>query len=127
MRNQDKPEKSFAFQVNFNKTFNTIPDHPKLTEVQTKIAKEFSKNAADELILLFKQRDIEVKAYGEINPATYLEFESGRYFNYIELFPRNKEMLDFNYGGDQYFAEDSYDIDPRNDIDVCSCPSLSFS
>ena len=90
MRNQDKPAKSFAFQVNFNKTFNTIPDHPKLTEVQTKIAKEFAKNAADELILLFKQRAIEAKAYGEKNPTTYLEFEPGRYFNFFELFPRNR-------------------------------------
>ena len=115
MRNQDKPEKSFAFQVNFNKTFNTIPDHPKLTEVQSQISKEFAKNAANELILLFKQRAIEAKAYGEKNPATYLEFEPGRFFNYFELFPRNKEMLDFNYGADQFFAEDSYDIDARND------------
>ena len=123
MRNQDKPEKSFAFQVNFNKTFNTIPDHPKLTEVQTQISKEFAKNAANELILLFKQRAIEAKAYGEKNPATYLEFEPGRYFNFFELFPRNKEMLDFNYGGEQYFAEDSYDIDPRNDN---RCLQLSF-
>ena len=111
----DNPKNSFAFQVNFNKTFNTIPDHPKLTEVQTQIAKGFAKNAADELILLFKQRAIEAKAYVEKNPATYLEFEPGRFFNYFELFPRNKEMLDFNYGSDQFFAEDSYDIDPRND------------
>ena len=123
LRDMDNPENSFAFQVNFNKTFNTIPDHPKLSEVQTQIAKGFAKNAADELILLFKQRAIEAKAYGEKNPATYLEFEPGRFFNYFELFPRNKEMLDFNYGSDQFFAEDSYDIDPRNDN---RCLQLSF-
>ena len=122
LRDMDNLENSFAFQVNFNKTFNTIPDHPKLTEIQTQIAKGFAKNAADELILLFKQRAIEAKAYGEKNPATYLEFEPGRFFNYIELFPRNKEMLDFNYSEDQFFAEDSYDIDPRNDN-----PSLQLS
>lgn len=119
----DNPGNSFAFQVNFNKTFNTIPDHPKLTDVQTQIAKGFAKNAADELILLFKQRAIEAKAYGEKNPATYLEFEPGRYFNFIELIPRNNEMLDFKHGSDQYFAEDSYDIDPRNDN---RCLKLSF-
>jgi len=83
--------------------------------VQTQIAKEFAKNTPDELILLFKQRVVEAKAYGENNPTSYLEFEPGNYYNYFELLPRNKEMLDFNYGKEQYFAEDSYDIDPRND------------
>lgn len=123
LRDQENPANSFAFQINFNKTFNTIPDHPKLTETQAQIARGFAKNAADELILLFKQRAVEAKAYGEKHPETYLEFEPGRYFNYFELFPRNKEMLDFNYGSDQYFAEDSYDIDPRNDN---RCLRLSF-
>ncbi len=115
LRDKNNPENSFAFQLNFNKTINTLPDHPKLTEVQSDIAKGFAKNAADELILLFKQRVVEAKAYGEKNPATYLEFEPGRFFNYFELFPRNKEMLDFSFGTEQYFVEDSYDIDPRND------------
>jgi hypothetical protein len=115
LRDKDNLENSFAFQLNFNKTFNTLPEHPKLTEVQNEITKGFAKNAADELIVLFKQRAVEAKAYGEKNPISYLEFEPGRYFNYIELFPRNKEMLDFNYEDNQYFAEDSYDIDPRND------------
>ena len=32
-------------------------------------------------------------------------------------------MLDFNYGADQFFAEDSYDIDSRNDN---RCLQLSF-
>ncbi|MFP6637158.1 MAG: SEC-C metal-binding domain-containing protein, partial [Nitrospinaceae bacterium] len=89
--------------------------HPRLTEIQTEIARGFAKNAADELILLFKQRVVEAKAYGEKNPTSYLEFEPGNYFNYFELVPKNKEMLDFNFSNEQYFAEDSYDIDPRND------------
>ncbi|MBT5028109.1 MAG: hypothetical protein HOH38_04450 [Nitrospinaceae bacterium] len=115
LRDEDNSANAFAFQVNFNKTFNPLPDHPRLTDVQTQIAKSFSKNAPDELMQLFKQRVVEAKAYGEKNPSTYLEFEPGNYYNYFELFPRNKEMLDFHYNKDQYFAEDSYDIDPRND------------
>ena len=115
LRDQDNRDNAFAFQVNFNKTFNPLPDHPRLTDVQTQIAKSFAKNAPDELILLFKQRVVEAKAYGEKNPTSYLEFEPGNYYNFFELFPRNKEMLDFNYNKVQYFAEDSYDIDPRND------------
>ncbi len=75
LRDQENLENSFAFQVNFNKTFNTIPDHPKLTDIQTQIAKGFAKNAADELIVLFKQRAVEAKSYGEKNPETYLKFE----------------------------------------------------
>jgi len=115
LSDQDDRGNAFAFQLNFNKTFNPLPDHPRLTDVQTQIAKGFSKNAPDELILLFKQRVVEAKAYGEKNPTSYLEFQSGNYFNYFELFPRNKDTLDFLYSNDQYFAEDSYDIDPRND------------
>ena len=115
LRDQDNRDNAFAFQVNFNKTFNPLPDHPRLTDVQTQIAKSFAKNAPDELILLFKQRVVEAKAFGEKNPTSYLEFEPGNYYNFFELFPRNKEMLDFNYNKVQYFAEDSYDIDPRND------------
>jgi len=114
-RDQDNRDNSFAFQLNFNKTFNPLPDHPRLTDVQTQIAKGFAKNAPDELVLLFKQRVVEAKAYGEKNPTTYLEFVPGNYYNFYELFPRNKEMLDFNFSNDKYFAEDSYDIDPRND------------
>ena len=113
-RDEDNAANAFAFQFNFNKTFNPLPDHPRLTDVQTQIAKGFSKNAPDELILLFKQRVMEAKAHGEKNPTSYLEFQPGNYFNHFELFPRNKEMLDFNYCNDKYFAEDSYDIDPRN-------------
>lgn len=114
-RDQGNRDNSFAFQLNFNKTFNPLPDHPRLTDVQTQIAKGFAKNAPDELMLLFKQRVVEAKAYGEKNPTTYLEFVPGNYYNFYELFPRNKEMLDFNFSNDKYFAEDSYDIDPRND------------
>ncbi len=114
LRDEENSANSFAFQLNFNKTFNPLPDHPRLTDVQTQVAKGFAKNTPDELILLFKQRVVEAKAYGEKNPTSYLEFEPGTYYNYFELYPRNKEMLDFNFNNDQYFAEDSYDIDPRN-------------
>jgi len=123
LRDKDNFENSFAFQVNFNKTFSTLPEHPKLTEIQSQIAKGFAKDAEEGLIILFKQRAVEAKAFGEKNPNTYLEFEPGRYFNYIELFPKNKEMLDFNLDKVQYFAEDSYDIDPRNDN---KCLQLTF-
>lgn len=115
LRDQDNPVNAFAFQLNFNKTFNPLPDHPRLTDVQTQIAKGFVKNVPEELILLFKQRVVEAKAYGEKNPTTYLEFEPGNYYNFFELFPGNKEMLDFKFNNEPYFAEDSYDIDPRND------------
>ena len=114
-RAEDNTANSFAFQMNFNKTFNPLPDHPRLTDVQTQIAKGFAKNIPDELVLLFKQRVMEAKAYGEKNPSSYLEFQPGSHLNYFEIFPQNKEMLDFNFGKDQYFAEDSYDVDPRND------------
>jgi hypothetical protein len=115
LRDQDDLDNNFAFQVNFNKTFNPLPDHPRLTDVQNQIARKFAKDAPDELILLFKQRVVEAKAFGEKNPTSYLEFQPGNYYNFFELFPRNKEMLDFNFNKGQYFAEDSYDIDPRND------------
>ena len=115
LSDQDNRDNAFAFQVNFNKTFNPLPDHPRLTDVQAQIARGFAKDASDELILLFKQRVVEAKAFGEKNPTSYLEFQPGNYYNFFELFPRNKEMLDFNFRKEQYFAEDSYDIDPRND------------
>ena len=54
--------------------------------MQTQIAKGFVKNVPEELILLFKQRVVEAKAYGEKNPTTYLEFEPGNYYNFFELF-----------------------------------------
>ena len=65
--------------------------------------------------MLFKQRYLEAKAFGENNPMSYLLFEPGRYVNFIEMFPRNGEMLDFSYNEEKYFAEDSYDLDPRTD------------
>ena len=46
---------------------------------------------------------------------SYLLFEPGRYTNYIEISPRSNELLDFNYKDEKHFAEDSYEIDPRND------------
>jgi hypothetical protein len=69
----------------------------------------------DEMIILLKQRYMEAKAYGEKNPMSYLIFESGRYVNYMEMFPRAKQLLDFKFEDEKYFAEDAYELDPRND------------
>ena len=41
--------------------------------------------------------------------------ESGRYVNYMECFPRNSENLNFACEEEKYFAEDSYELDPRID------------
>jgi len=112
---QDNPENRITFLMNFNKTSSTLPNQPKWTKVQSEIVKGFVKDFPDELLVLFKQRYMEAKAHGEKNPMSYLVFEPGRYVNYIELFPRNQDMLDFSYGDDKYFAEDAYDLDPRND------------
>jgi hypothetical protein len=84
-------------------------------ETQIAIIKEFLKNMPKELLVLFKQRYLEAKAFGEKNPFSYLMFEPGRYYNFMELHPRNTQMLDFSDGEERYFAEDSYEIDPRND------------
>jgi hypothetical protein len=83
--------------------------------VQSEIVKGFVKKLPDELMVLFKQRYLEAKAFGEKNPMSYLMLEPGRYVNYFELFPRNTEMLDFTHNNEKYFAEDAYDLDPRND------------
>lgn len=105
----------FTFLLNFNKTHASLPNQPKLTKVQSDIVKGFVKELPDELLLLFKQRYMEAKAYGEKQPKSYLLFESGRYANYCEFFPRNQKTLDFSYEDDKYFAEDAYEMDPRND------------
>ncbi len=112
---KDNPDNRFLFLLNFNKTQSPLPNAPKMNKVQTQIVKGFVQNLSDELLVLFKQRYLEAKAYGEKNPMSYLMLEPGRYVNFFEMFPRNQEMLDFTYGEDKYFAEDSYDIDPRND------------
>ncbi|MFQ5449834.1 MAG: SEC-C metal-binding domain-containing protein [Nitrospinaceae bacterium] len=112
---KDNDNNRFVFLLNFNKTHNPLPNAPKWSNVQSEIIKNFAKNIPDELLLLFKQRYFEAKAYGEKNPMSYLMFEPGKYVNYIEMFPRNQETLDFTCNDQKYFAEDSYDLDPRND------------
>ena len=59
-------------------------------------------------MVLFKQRYAEAKAHGEINPQSYLIFESGRYVNFMEFFPRIKQVFEFGRGENKYFVEDSY-------------------
>jgi len=112
---QENAENRITFLMNFNKTSSTLPNQPKMTKVQSEIVKGFVKDFPDELLVLFKQRYMEAKAHGERHPMSYLVCEPGRYVNYIEMFPRNQEMLDFSYGNEKYFVEDSYDVDPRND------------
>jgi len=105
----------FSFLLNFNKTHGTLPNHPELTDSQQSILNEFMEEVTDEMVILFKQRYMEAKAYGENNPMSYLVFESGRYVNYMEMFPREKQLLDFKFNEDKHFAEDAYELDPRND------------
>ncbi|GJL79381.1 MAG: hypothetical protein NPINA01_23700 [Nitrospinaceae bacterium] len=112
---RDTGDNRIIFLLNFNKSTNSLPNTPKWTKVQSEIIKGFVKNLPDELLVLFKQRYMEAKAFGEKNPLSYLMFEPGRYVNYFEMFPRNNEMLEFSYNDEKYFAEDSYDLDPRSD------------
>jgi hypothetical protein len=92
-----------------------LPNHPTLNETQKKILEEFKEELTDEMIIHFKQRYMEAKAYGEKNPMSYLVFEPGQYVNYMEVFPRTSKLLDFSYKDTKHFAEDSYELDPRND------------
>ena len=112
---KEDDDNRFSFLLNFNKTSGILPNHPALTDRQSAIVKEFMEEVTDEMIILFKQRYMEGKAYGEKNPMSYLMFESGRYVNYMEMFPRAKQRLDFQYEEEKYFAEDAYELDPRND------------
>ena len=63
---------------------------------------------------------MEAKAFGEKDPKSYLIFEPGRYMNYMECFPRNsEENLNFSCEEEKFFAEDSYELDPRiNNRDI---------
>ncbi len=112
---KESEDNRITFLLNFNKTQSSLPNQQKLTKVQSEIVKGFVKKVPDELILLFKQRYLEAKAFGEKDPLSYLMLESGRYVNYCEVFPRNQKGLDFTYGEEKYFAEDAYEMDPRND------------
>lgn len=112
---KEDDDNRFSFLLNFNKTQGTLPNHPELTESQKSIISEFMEEVTDEMIILFKQRYMEAKAYGESKPMSYLMFESGRFVNYMEMFPREKQLLDFKFREDKHFAEDAYELDPRND------------
>ena len=116
LSDQENTSNRLMFLLNFNnKTHGLLPDAPKPDQEHTSIIKEFIGNIPEEQMVLFKQRYMEAKAFGEGNPMSYLIFEPGRYYNFMELIPRNTQMLDFSLGEDKYFAEDSYEIDPRND------------
>ena len=88
--------------------------------MQSEIIKGFVKNLPKELLVLLKQRYMEAKAFGEKDPKSYLIFEPGRYVNYMECFPRNsEENLNFSCEEEKFFAEDSYELDPRiNNRDI---------
>jgi len=102
-----------TFLLNFNKTQSSLPDQRKLSPLQAQVVKNFIKELPDELMILFKQRYHESKAYGEKNPRSYLIFEADQYVNYMLMFPKNKETLDFTCKGEKYYAEDTYRMDPR--------------
>lgn len=114
-RDQENKDNRISFLLHFNRTHSPLPEQPEMTQTQTDIIKKFSKDLPDELLILFKQRYAEAKAFGEKNPQSYLIFESGRKMNYLELFPRAKDPLEFAIKKDKYFAEDAYDMDPKND------------
>ena len=114
-RDQEDEFNRISFILNFKGTQNPLPNHPKLTRVQSDIIKNFVKSIPQELIILFKQRYAEAKAHGERYPQSYLMFETGRYVNFMEFFPRNNQVFEFGKGDDKYFVEDSYEMDPRND------------
>ena len=101
--------------LNFDKTQGQLPNQKKYTKVQSNIIKGFVANFPSELLVLFKQRYMEAKAFGEKDPKSYLILESGRYVNYMECFPRNNENLNFACEEAKFFAEDSYELDPRID------------
>lgn len=112
---KEKVDNRITFLLNFNRTHTSLPDQTKLTPGQSQIVKKFLKEIPDELMNLFRQRYHEAKAYGEKNPKSYLIFEPDKYVNYMLMFPKNKEMLDFTFKGGKYYAEDAYKMDPRCD------------
>lgn len=115
LNDKENQDNRFAFILNFNKSTALLPNHPRLSETQDKIVKEFQGEMTDEVVLHFKQRYMEAKAFGENNPLSYLVFESGQYVNYMEIFPKANQLLDFSFKDQKHFAEDAYELDPRND------------
>ena len=111
--NKDKTDERISFLFNFNRTRGLVPNQTKLTDLQASIADNFIKEMSDELFVLFKQRYLEAKAFGEKDPYSYLVFDTERYVNYMELAPKSNKLLDFSYKDKKYFAEDSYNLDPE--------------
>ncbi len=105
--------KRLSFMFNFNKTFSALPNTEPFSETDTAVVKSFVTDMQEELLILIKQRALEAKAYGQKNPKSYLSFESGRFINYMEMFPRDSKLLDFQFEDQKYFIEDSYELDPR--------------
>ena len=114
-RDQEDESNRISFLLNFTGKASPLPNQPKLTKNQAEIVRNFAKDIPKELIVLFKQRYAEAKAHGEKDSGSYLVFESGRYVNYLEFFPKTKELLEFVLNDKKYFAEDGYEMDPRSD------------
>jgi hypothetical protein len=112
-RSEEDANRRISFILDFKKTHRPLPNMPKMPSTDLAIVKNFTKEIPDDLMTLFKQRAMEAKAYGEKNPLSYLEFSPDRYMNFIELYPSNKETIKFSCNNEKYFAEDSYNIDPR--------------
>lgn len=110
---KENSDNRISFMLYFNRIQSSLPDQQKLTPDQSQIVKNFIKELPDELMSLFQQRYHEAKSYGEKNPRSYLIFEPDQYVNYMLMFPRSKETLDFTFKGDKYYAEDAYKMDPR--------------
>ena len=112
-RHEDDPESRISFVFNFNRTCGVVPNQKKLTEVQTQITDRFVKEMPEELFVLFKQRYLEAKAYGEKEPFSYLVFDPKRFVNYMEIAPKGNQLLDFSFEDEKYFVEDAYNLDPE--------------
>ena len=113
-RDSENSENRISFLLGFKKTYTIPPNQPTLTNVQIKIVKRFVNEISDELMILFKQRYFEAKAYGEKEPFSYLEVEPERYYTYVELFPKGNKPLEFSLDKVKYLVEDSYNIDPNS-------------
>ena len=62
---KEDDDNRFSFLLNFDKTKGILPNHPELTDSQNSILDEFMGEVTDEMVILFKQRYMEAKAYGE--------------------------------------------------------------
>lgn len=60
--------------LNFDKTQGQLPNQKKYTKVQSNIIKGFVANFPSELLVLFKQRYMEAKAFGGERSQVLLNF-----------------------------------------------------